>query len=244
MPGYTKSDIFRIVKEKNIKFIRLQFNDIFGSLKNVSITEKQLERALNNECMFDGSSIEGFVRIEESDMYLRPDLNTFVTLPWLNDIGNVARLICDVYRTDGTPFEGDPRYVLKKVLAEAAEMGYAFNVGPEAEFFLFRTDEAGKPTTIAHDAAGYFDLGPVDLGESLRRDMCMTLEQMGFEIEASHHEVAEGQHEIDFKYGEALSTADNIITFKLVIKTIAHKHGLHATFMPNRFTACAARVCI
>jgi glutamine synthetase len=229
MPGYTKSDIFRIVKEKNIKFIRLQFNDIFGSL----ITEKQLERALNNECMFDGSSIEGFVRIEESDMYLRPDLNTFVTLPWLNDIGNVARLICDVYRTDGTPFEGDPRYVLKKVLAEAAEMGYAFNVGPEAEFFLFRTDEAGKPTTIAHDAAGYFDLGPVDLGESLRRDMCMTLEQMGFEIEASHHEVAEGQHEIDFKYGEALSTADNIITFKLVIKTIAHKHGLHATFMPK-----------
>lgn len=233
MPEYSRDDIFRITKENNVKFIRLQFTDIFGALKNISITNKQLERALNNECMFDGSSIEGFVRIEESDMYLRPDLNSFVILPWLNGNGNVARMICDVYCTDGTPFEGDPRYVLKKVLAEAAGLGYTFNVGPEAEFFLFKTDADGKPTTITCDEAGYFDLGPVDLGESIRRDMCMTLEQMGFEIEASHHEVADSQHEIDFKYGEALTTADNIVTFKLAVKTIANRHGLHATFMPK-----------
>lgn len=234
MSNYTKEDIIRLVDEQNVKFIRLQFTDIFGTLKNISITEKQLMRALDNQCMFDGSSIEGFVRIEESDMYLRPDLNSFVILPWLGGDHRVARLICDVYRPDGTPFEGDPRYVLKKVLAEAAEMGFdGFNVGPEAEFFLFKTDEHGKPSNIIHDEAGYFDLGPIDLGESVRRDMCLALEDMGFEIEASHHEVADSQHEIDFKYGEALSTADNIMTFKLAVKSIAQKNNLHATFMPK-----------
>lgn len=234
MCNYTKEDIIRQVKENHVKFIRLQFTDILGSLKNISITEKQLMRALNNECMFDGSSIEGFVRIEESDMYLRPDLNSFVILPWIRTQDRVARLICDVYRPDGTPFEGDPRYALKRVLNEAAEMGFdTINVGPEAEFFLFKTDEHGKPSTITHDEAGYFDLGPVDLGEAVRRDMCLALEDMGFEIEASHHEVADSQHEIDFKYGEALSTADNIMTFKLAVKTIAQQHGLHATFMPK-----------
>ena len=171
MSNYTKEDIIRLVDEQNVKFIRLQFTDIFGTLKNISITEKQLMRALDNQCMFDGSSIEGFVRIEESDMYLRPDLNSFVILPWLGGDHRVARLICDVYRPDGTPFEGDPRYVLKKVLAEAAEMGFdGFNVGPEAEFFLFKTDEHGKPSNIIHDEAGYFDLGPIDLGEMCIRD--------------------------------------------------------------------------
>ena len=200
MAKYTKEQIIKMVKENDVKFIRLQFTDIFGMLKNVAITDSQLEKALNNQCMFDGSSIEGFVRIEESDMYLYPDLDSFVIFPWKPQKGRVARLICDVYNTDGTPFAGDPRNALKRVLAKAAEMGYSFNVGPEAEFFLFHTDEGGKPTTITHDEARYFDLGPVDRGEEARRDICLALEEMGFEIEASHHEVARGQHEIDFKW--------------------------------------------
>ena len=231
--GYTKQDVIKIVKEQNVKFIRLQFTDIFGQLKNVAITASQIEKALDNKCMLDGSSIEGFTRIEESDMYLYPDPDTFVIFPWRPQNGKVARLICDIYTPDGKPFEGCPRNILKRNLKAAAELGYTFNVGPELEFFLFHTDEKGKPTTITHDDAGYFDLAPIDLGESVRRDMCLTLEQMGFEIEASHHEVARGQHEIDFKYAEALKTADNINTFKLVAKTIAQKHGLHATFMPK-----------
>ncbi|MBQ3834844.1 MAG: type I glutamate--ammonia ligase [Elusimicrobia bacterium] len=231
--GYTKQDIIKLVKEQNVEFIRLQFTDIFGQLKNVAITASQIEKALDNKCMLDGSSIEGFTRIEESDMYLYPDPDTFVIFPWRPQNGKVARLICDIYTPDGKPFEGCPRNILKRNLKAAAELGYTFNVGPELEFFLFHTDEKGKPTTITHDDAGYFDLAPIDLGESVRRDMCLTLEQMGFEIEASHHEVARGQHEIDFKYAEALKTADNINTFKLVAKTIAQKHGLHATFMPK-----------
>lgn len=234
MPEYTKEGILKFVREQDVKFIRLQFTDIFGTLKNVAITVDQLERALDNKCMFDGSSIEGFVRIEESDMYLRPDVNTFVIFPWRPQTGKVARLICDVFSPDGTPFEGDPRYVLKKAIQKAVKMGYdSFNVGPECEFFLFLTDNEGNPTTVTHDNGGYFDLGPVDLGENARRDMCLALEEMGFEIEASHHEVAPGQHEIDFKYSDALTTADAILTFKLVVKTIAQRHGLHATFMPK-----------
>ena len=236
MAKYTPDDVKRMVKEQDVEFIRLQFTDIFGTLKNVSITSDLLEKALNNQCMFDGSSIEGFVRIEESDMYLRPDPNTFVVFPWRSQSDRVARMICDVYNPDGTPFEGDPRYVLKKTLKEAADLGYMFNVGPECEFFLFQVDNNGVPTTITHDNAGYFDLGPVDLGENARRDMCLMLEEMGFEIETSHHEVAGGQHEIDFKYTDALETADNIMTFKLVVKTVAHQHGLHASFMPKPIT--------
>lgn len=233
MPKYTKEDIYRMVEERNVRFIRLQFVDIFGALKNVTITTSQLGRALSNQCMFDGSSIEGFVRIEESDMYLRPDLDSFAILPWTCDVGVTARLICDVYKTDGTPFEGDPRYVLKRAIAEAAEMGYTFNVGPELEFFLFNRDERGFPTTQTFDNGSYFDMGPADKGEKARRDICLTLEEMGFEIEASHHEVAPAQHEIDFKYGEALPTCDNIMTFKLAVQTIAEQHGLCATFMPK-----------
>jgi len=233
MAKYTPEDVERMVMEQDIKFIRLQFTDIFGTLKNVSITSDLLEKALNNQCMFDGSSIEGFVRIEESDMYLRPDPNTFVVYPWRAQSDRVARMICDVYNPDGTPFSGDPRYVLKKILKEAADLGYTFNVGPECEFFLFQVDNNGVPTTVTHDNAGYFDLGPVDLGENARRDMCLLLEEMGFEIETSHHEGAGGQHEIDFKYADALETADNIMTFKLVVKTVAHQHGLHASFMPK-----------
>ena len=230
----TKEEIFELVKENNVKFIRLQFTDIFGVLKNVAITVDQLEKAMNDECMFDGSSIEGFARIEESDMYLRPDPDTFVIFPWRPQVGKVARLICDVYTAEGEPFAGDPRYVLKKAIARANAMGYdSFNVGPECEFFLFLTDSEGNPTTITHDNAGYFDLGPIDLGENARRDISMVLDEMGFEIEASHHEVAPGQHEIDFKYTDALTAADAILTFKLVVKVMAQRHGLHATFMPK-----------
>jgi glutamine synthetase, type I len=233
MAKYSKEDIIEIAKKEEIRFIRLQFTDISGTLKNVAITVSQLEKALNNQCMFDGSSIEGFVRIEESDMYLVPDLDTFMIFPWIPKPGKTARLICDVYDTKGNPFEGDPRYVLKKILKEAAELGYEFNVGPECEFFLFDLDENGKPTTKTKDKGSYFELGPADKGESVRRDICLTLEDMGFEIETSHHEVGNGQHEIDFKYADALGAADNIVTFKLAVKSIAHQHSLYATFMPK-----------
>ena len=233
MGRYTKEEILRLVREEDIQFIRMQFTDIFGQMKNVAITASQIEKALAGQVMMDGSSIEGFVRIEESDQYLWPDLDTFAILPWRPQYGKVARLICDVHNPDGTPFVGDPRGVLKRALARAGELGLTFNVGPELEFFLFQTDEDGNPTTKTSDEAGYFDLGPLDHGESTRREICLCLEEMGFEIEASHHEVAAGQHEIDFKYTEALQAADNIMTFKLAVKTLAQKNGLHATFMPK-----------
>ncbi|MFD2332004.1 type I glutamate--ammonia ligase [Cohnella sp. GCM10020058] len=231
--SYSREDIIRIAKEENVRFIRLQFTDLMGIIKNVEIPVSQLQKALDNKMMFDGSSIEGYVRIEESDMYLYPDLDTWVVFPWVTE-DRVARLICDVYMPDGTPFAGDPRGILKRALEEAEELGYtSFNVGPEPEFFLFQTDEKGNPTTELNDQGGYFDLAPTDLGENCRRDIVLMLEEMGFEIEASHHEVAPGQHEIDFKYADAIKAADQIQTFKLVVKTIARKHGLHATFMPK-----------
>jgi glutamine synthetase len=231
---YTKADILKLVKEQQVNYIRLQFSDILGTIKNVEIPVSQLEKALDNKMMFDGSSIEGFVRIEESDMYLVPDLNTWVVFPWITGKGKVARLICDVNKADGTPFAGDPRGNLKRVLKEMEEAGFtSFNLGPEPEFFLFKLDERGEPTLELNDNGGYFDLAPMDLGENCRRDIVLELEEMGFEIEASHHEVAPGQHEIDFKYADAVTACDNIQTFKLVVKTIARKHGLHATFMPK-----------
>jgi len=227
----TKEEIIRKADEAGVKFVRLQFMDILGVAKNVAIPRSQLEKALDNEIMFDGSSIEGFTRIEESDMNLRPDLNTFTFYPWRPE---VARLICDVYKPDGTPFEGDPRYVLRHILEKAASYGYVVNLGPECEFFLFKVDPAtGTPLVETHDKAGYFDLGPVDKGEDARREIVLTLEKMGFEVEASHHEVAAGQHEIDFKYGDALTQADRVAAFKLVTRAIAARHGLHATFMPK-----------
>lgn len=231
--GYTKEDILRIAKEENVRFIRLQFTDLLGTIKNVEIPLSQLPKALDNKMMFDGSSIEGYVRIEESDMYLCPDLDTWVIFPWVTE-DRVARLICDVYMPDGSPFEGDPRYILKRALKDAEAMGYSsMMVGPEPEFFLFKTDEKGNPTTELNDQGGYFDLAPTDLGENCRREIVLTLEEMGFKIEASHHEVAPGQHEIDFQYADAIHAADQIQTFKLVVKTIARHHGLHATFMPK-----------
>lgn len=234
MSKFTKDDIIRFAKEDNVRYIRLQFTDLLGVIKNVEIPLSQLPKALDNKMMFDGSSIEGFVRIEESDMYLMPDLDTWVVFPWGNEHGKVARLICDIYMPDGTPFEGDPRQILKRAMKEAEEMGFtAFNVGPEPEFFLFKIDEKGEPTLDLNDQGAYFDFAPLDLGENCRREIVLTLEEMGFEIEASHHEVAPGQHEIDFKYANALQAADQILTFKLVVKTVARQHGLHATFMPK-----------
>ena len=234
MAKYTREDIQRLAKEENVKFIRLQFTDILGTIKNVEIPASQLEKALDNKMMFDGSSIEGFVRIEESDMYLYPDLNTWVVFPWTAEKGKVARLICDIYTPEGKPFDGDPRNNLRRVLKEMTDLGFTnFNLGPEPEFFLFKLDEKGEPTLELNDNGGYFDLAPTDLGENCRRDIVLELEEMGFEIEASHHEVAPGQHEIDFKYADALTACDQIQTFKLVVKTIARKHGLHATFMPK-----------
>lgn len=230
-----KEYILKKAKEENVNLIRLQFTDILGVMKSVSITIDQLEKALNGELMFDGSSIEGFVRIEESDMYLKPDPNTFLVLPWTSPSSEdkTARLICDIFNPDNQPFGGSPRYALIRALKEAEEMGYTMQVGPEPEFFMFQLDENGQPTLETNDKASYFDLPPVDKGEDARRDMVETLQKMGFEIEAAHHEVAPGQHEIDFKYTNALTTADNIVTFRIAVRMVAQMHGLHATFMPK-----------
>ena len=229
----TKQDILNLVEEEDVRFVRLQFTDILGTMRNMAITTSKLKDALDNSCMFDGSSIKGFVSIEESDLYLHPDLDTFTIFPWRPHQGKVARLICDVYKPDGTRLESDPRRILQNVVKEAEEMGYTFEVGPECEFFLFNTDEHGNPVLDPHDNAGYFDLAPLDNGENCRRDICLTLEEMGYEVEMSHHEMAPGQHEITFRYDDALKTADRIVTFRTVVKTIAKKNGLHATFMPK-----------
>ncbi|MBX4172913.1 type I glutamate--ammonia ligase [Weissella viridescens] len=233
---YTKETIRQLIQDENVEFLRLQFSDVFGSIKNVEVPISQLEKVLDNKVMFDGSSIEGFVRIEESDMYLYPDLDTFMIFPWATDShgGKVARLICDIYNVDREPFIGDPRSNLKRVLKDMENMGYSnFNLGTEPEFFLFKMDEFGNPTTKLNDKGGYFDLAPLDLGENTRREIVLEMEKMGFEVEAAHHEVAPGQHEVDFKYADALEAADNIQTFKLIVKTIARKHNLYATFMPK-----------
>lgn len=229
----TKQDIKSLIEEEDVEFIRLQFTDIYGTLKNMAVTTNQLEKALDNKCMLDGAAIEGFTTIEESDLLLYPDLDTFETFPWRPQQGKVARFICDVYRKDAVPFEGDPRYVLKKVMKEAEEMGYTFDAGTECEFFLYNTDEQGNPTTVLEEKGGYFDVSPLDTGENVRREIVLTLEDMGFDVETSYHEDAPSQHEIDFKYADALKTADNIMTLKMVVKIIAKRHGYHATFMPK-----------
>lgn len=236
MVKFTRKEVEEASKKENVRFLRLMFTDILGVIKNVEVPISQLKKVLDNELMFDGSSIEGFVRIEESDMYLRPDLDTWLIFPWetTEGAGKIARLICDVYNPDGTPFAGDPRSNLKRTLKEMKELGFTdFNLGPEPEFFLFKLNEKDEPTLELNDAGGYFDLAPTDLGENCRRDIVLQLEDLGFEIEASHHEVAPGQHEIDWKYASAIEACDNIQTFKLIVKTVARKHGLHATFMPK-----------
>jgi glutamine synthetase len=228
-----KAQILERAERERVKFMRLQFSDILGTIKNVEVPDKQFEDALDGQIMFDGSSIEGFVRIEESDMLLKPDLSTFRIFPWNYNTGEkVARIICDIANPDNTPFAGCPRSTLKKVIALAAEKGYVMNAGPEAEFFLFQTKN-GVPTTETHDSASYFDLTPVDMGEDVRREIVLALEAMGFHVEAAHHEVAPGQHEIDFRYDDVLTTADSISTFRFVVKNVASKNGLHATFMPK-----------
>lgn len=229
----TREEILKVCREEDVKFLRLQFTDIFGVNKNVEVPKSQFEKALDGEIMFDGSSIEGFARIEESDMLLRPDYNTFRVFPWNGNEGKVARLICDIMNPDGSPFEGCPRQTLKRVCQKAEKLGFIMEAGPEAEFFLFPYDESGKPTRQTHDSAGYFDLAPLDLGEEARREVVDVLNSLGFEVEAAHHEVAQGQHEIDFKYAEAVHTADNVATFKFVVRKVAQKYNLHATFMPK-----------
>jgi glutamine synthetase len=228
-----KARIFERIEKDKVKFLRLQFTDILGAIKNVEVPDRQFGEAIDGRIMFDGSSIEGFVRIEESDMYLKPDLSTFQVFPWTyGGAERVARIICDIANPDGTPFAGCPRTTLKRVIAMAADRGFTMNAGPEAEFFLFQTKN-GEPTTETHDAGGYFDLTPVDLGEDVRREIVLALEQIGFHVEAAHHEVAPGQHEIDFRYDDVLTTADNVSTFRFVVKNVAIRNGLHATFMPK-----------
>jgi len=233
----TKDDVLSRIEEENIDFLRLQFTDILGTVKNVSIPAHQAEKAFGEGIYFDGSSIEGFVRIQESDMRLNPDPDTFAILPWRSrreDSTVSARLICDVIDTStGEPFTGDPRTVLKRAIAKAEDMGFEMNAGPEPEFFVFEKDEDGRATTETHDAGGYFDLGPKDLAQEIRAEIIYMLEAMGFEVEASHHEVAPGQHEIDFKYDDALTTADNIATFRSVVRAVSELHNVHATFMPK-----------
>ena len=230
---YSQEQVLKTIQEKNVEFLRLQFTDISGIVKNVAIPASQMGKALKSGISFDGSSIEGFARIQESDMVLQPDLSTFSLLPWRSKDGsNEARLICDVHLPNGKPFEGDPRHVLRNQLDIAKEMGYKMNVGPELEFFLFEKQNGGS-ATVPHDFGGYFDLGPVDLAEDVRREIIRALTQMDFTIEASHHEVAKGQHEIDFVYDDALKNADKVVTFKYVTKTIAMREGLRATFMPK-----------
>lgn len=231
----TKEEVLKEIEEKNVKFVRLQFTDILGIVKNVAIPVEQIEKAFEEGIWFDGSSIEGFVRIQESDMRLNPDPDTFEILPWQyqpDKEAATARIICNVIDSNGDRFEGDPRFVLKQVLVKAEDMGFEPKAGPEPEFFVFEKQD-GEATTSPHDSGGYFDFAPKDLAGDLRRDIIFTLEELGFEIEASHHEVADGQHEIDFRFDDALSTADNIATFRTVVRAIAELNGVHATFMPK-----------
>lgn len=231
---YTKEEVHQLVKDSNVHFLRLMFTDLLGVSKSVDLPISQLDKLLDNKIMFDGSSIDGFVRIEESDMYLYPDMSTWLVFPWGEEHGKVARVICSVHTIDGKPFAGDPRNNLKRIVKKMQADGFkSFNIGPEPEFFLFKTDENGQPTMEVNDQENYFDMEPLDLGEECRRDIVLTLEKMGFSVEAAHHEVAPGQHEVDFKYADALDAADNIQTFKMVVKAIAKRHGLFATFMPK-----------
>lgn len=229
----TKEEILTLVEDEDVEFIRLQFTDMFGNLKNVAVTAAQLERVLNNKYVIESAAMYGGCYDTKEDMYLYPDLDTFVILPWRPQQGKVARLLCDVYGADGNILEVSPRTILKKVVASAKEKGYTFYVDPECEFFVFHTDENGIPTTVTHEVAGYMDVGPIDLCENLRRDMVLTLEEMGFEIESSHHEGAPGQNEIDFREGEPLLIADSVVTFKSAVRSIAKRFGHHATFMPK-----------
>lgn len=233
--SYNKIGALRFVEENDVKFIRLQFCDILGNLKNISISATQLSKAFDEGIAFDASSILGFSSIEDSELFLYPDPTTLCILPWRPQHGKVARLFCNIKRSDGSQFEGDCRYILKSVFEKAKAQGLIFHVGPECEFFLFQQDAEGHPILKPADKATYFDVAPIDQGENTRREICLTLEQMGFQVESSHHESASGQHEIDFKYDDVLKSADNILSFKAVVKTISVRNGFHASFMPKPF---------
>lgn len=233
MGNYTREEILQMVEEEDVEFIRLQFTDMFGAIKNIAVTARELPRALNNQCVIDGEQIAGTSGLKDADLYLRPVLDTFAILPWRPQQGKVARMICDLYFPDGTPYKNSPRYILENVAGKAQEEGYTCYIDPECEFFLFHTDDNGNPTTVTHEQAGYLDISPLDLGENARRDMVLTLEDMGMEVESSHHEAAPAQHEIDFRYGEIRKIADCITTFKMAVRIVAKRHGLHATFMPK-----------
>ena len=233
MGNYTREEILQMVEEEDVEFIRLQFTDMFGAIKNIAVTARELPRALDNRCMINGEQIAGMDMEKGSDLYLSPILDTFAILPWRPQQGKVARMICDLYFPDGTPYKNSPRYILENVAGKAQEEGYTCYIDPECEFFLFHTDDNGNPTTVTHEQAGYLDISPLDLGENARRDMVLTLEDMGMEVESSHHEAAPAQHEIDFRYGEIRKIADCIMTFKMAVRTVAKRHGLHATFMPK-----------
>ncbi|MBC5740123.1 type I glutamate--ammonia ligase [Blautia sp. 2744] len=233
MGNYTREEILQMVEEEDVEFIRLQFTDMFGAIKNIAVTARELPRALDNRCMINGEQIAGMDMEKGSDLYLSPILDTFAILPWRPQQGKVARMICDLYCPDGTPYKNSPRYILERVAKEAEQEGYTCYIDPECEFFLFHTDDNGMPTTVTHEKAGYLDMSPLDLGENARRDMVLTLEDMGMEVESSHHEAAPAQHEIDFSYGEVRDIADCIMTFKMAVRIVAKRHGLHATFMPK-----------
>lgn len=233
MGNYTREEILQMVEEEDVEFIRLQFTDMFGAIKNIAVTARELPRALDNRCMINGEQVAGMDMEKGSDLYLSPILDTFAILPWRPQQGKVARMICDLYFPDGTPYKNSPRYILENVAGKAQEEGYTCYIDPECEFFLFHTDDNGNPTTVTHEQAGYLDISPLDLGENARRDMVLTLEDMGMEAESSHHEAAPAQHEIDFRYGEIRKIADCITTFKMAVRIVAKRHGLHATFMPK-----------
>ena len=233
MGNYTREEILQMVEEEDVEFIRLQFTDMFGAIKNIAVTARELPRALDNRCMINGEQVAGMDMEKGSDLYLSPILDTFAILPWRPQQGKVARMICDLYFPDGTPYKNSPRYILENVAGKAQEEGYTCYIDPECEFFLFHTDDNGNPTTVTHEQAEYLDISPLDLGENARRDMVLTLEDMGMEVESSHHEAAPAQHEIDFRYGEIRKIADCITTFKMAVRIVAKRHGLHATFMPK-----------
>ena len=233
MGNYTREEILQMVEEEDVEFIRLQFTDMFGAIKNIAVTARELPRALDNRCMINGEQIAGMDMEKGSDLYLSPILDTFAILPWRPQQGKVARMICDLYFPDGTPYKNSPRYILENVAGKAQEEGYTCYIDPECAYFLLHADDNGNPTTVTHEQAGYLDISPLDLGENARRDMVLTLEDMGMEVESSHHEAAPAQHEIDFRYGEIRKTADCITTFKMAVRIVAKRHGLHATFMPK-----------
>ncbi len=233
MENYSKAEILQMVEDEDVEFIRLQFTDMLGVLKNIAVPASRLLKAMDNRCTIDMASLDAFTKNEECDLYLKPDLSTFTILPWRPQQGKVARFLCDICTEEGDEYEMSPRYVLKRVIKKAREMGYTLLVNPECEFFLFHTDDHGLPTTVTHEKAGYLDTSPIDLGENTRRDIILTLEEMGYEITSSHHEMSPAQHEIDFTYENELATADKITTFKMVVRTIAKRYGLHATFMPK-----------